>query len=53
VAAFLPPDEETGLLERANALAAGNTRQLAHTATSRASKRSGGTARWSSSSAAM
>ncbi len=52
VAAFLPPEKETGPLERANALATGDARQLAHTATSRASKRSGGTARWSSSSAA-
>lgn len=53
VAALLPPDEEAGLLERSDALAAGDARQLAHMATSRASKRSGGTARWSSSSAAM
>jgi len=52
VTSFLPTNEEPGTLERPDALPSGDRRKLAHTATTSVSKRSSGTGRWSSSSAA-
>jgi len=48
VAAVLPPNRETKLLKHTNDIGAGNLRKPAHTATTSASKCSGGTASLSS-----
>ena len=52
VASFLSFEIEAGLCKGLNAFTSGYSRQIAHTATSRASNLSSGTARLSSSSAA-